>query len=198
MTRKAFTLIELLIVVTILAILIALILPAIQSVRGRSNEAYCVNNLKQLYMAAMMYADDNDGNLPPTVWLDPPPGRSMREVLANYIPDEDGHYTCLSNPLKDVYLSSATYGYSCYAPAFEDYPKWERDGSRLWDSSARYETMGGSLIFEWVDDSGSAPHRNKEFGKFGLHVTTKGAFYFWYIPGGAWAEYPSGRDAPLR
>lgn len=147
-----------------------------------------------------MYADDNDGSLPPTKYVNPGPGEVMRELLASYIPDEDAHYTCPSNPLKDVYLSSATWGYSCYAPSFESYPKWEAGN---WDSNSKYVINGNALIWDWVEDEIGggvvAPsHRNK----FGLIVTTKGAFYFWYVitpgEGGPWAEYPSGKDAPLR
>ncbi len=62
--RGGFTLIELLVVISIIAILIALLLPAVQAAREAARRAQCVNNLKQLALAASNYHDVN-GCLPP-------------------------------------------------------------------------------------------------------------------------------------
>ena len=61
--RAAFTLIELLVVVAILAILAALLLPALQNAKEKGKAIVCVNNLHQLYTAHALYAGDNSGKV---------------------------------------------------------------------------------------------------------------------------------------
>ena len=58
-----FTLIELLVVIAIIAILAAMLLPSLSKAKSSAQAAGCANNLKQLEMAWMMYADDNQGLL---------------------------------------------------------------------------------------------------------------------------------------
>ncbi len=73
--REGFTLIELLVVIAIIAILAAMLLPALSSAKMRGQQVRCLSNLKQLMLADIMYVHDNNKNLPyypgneQTLWM---------------------------------------------------------------------------------------------------------------------------------
>ena len=64
MQRRAFTLIELLVVIAIIAILAAILFPVFAQAREKARQATCTSNLKQLDLAALMYAQDYDETFP--------------------------------------------------------------------------------------------------------------------------------------
>jgi prepilin-type N-terminal cleavage/methylation domain-containing protein/prepilin-type processing-associated H-X9-DG protein len=62
--RTAFTLVELLVVIGIIAILVAILLPALNSARKKAQAVNCASNMRQLYLACLMFAQDSKGHLP--------------------------------------------------------------------------------------------------------------------------------------
>jgi len=99
MKKKGFTLIELLVVIAIIAILAAMLLPALARAREQARRGVCISNLKQIGLGVHMYAQDYDESFPtypgtdPDNWLT---GQCLGLLIPKYIKDT-GIFVCPSS-----------------------------------------------------------------------------------------------------
>lgn len=98
--RAAFTLVELLVVIGIIALLAAILFPVFATVRGKARQTVCISNLRQIGTAFQMYAQDFDGIVPfakdasdayvPQMWDEQPACRALLNVMPFLHPGPNG------------------------------------------------------------------------------------------------------------
>jgi prepilin-type N-terminal cleavage/methylation domain-containing protein len=189
--QKAFTLIELLVVIAIIALLMAILMPALQRVKKQAKSVICQAHLKEWSTIFALYTDDNNGFFPERRSGSMAYGRWMDSMREYYIAVEDIRLCPVAKKIANPDMTPGVDWWGSTFVAWGKVPPWDAGGQRTIGYYGSYGVNGYIYVPVGSDVYGKPPKR------FWRSINTKGGNYIpMFLDCYFWCGWPDDDDTP--